>query len=344
MDILRIIAIYLVVFNHTGLNGFFLFSVSQDSPFYSLYLFISIITKIAVPLFWMISGALLLKKDEPISRVLLKRVPRFFIVLLVFSAIQYIESLNFDFSQFSFAYFFTRLYSSPFASAYWYLYAYLGYLLMLPLLRKLVAGMKNIDFLYLISLRFLIALLPIAQFLIWKGEVKYAANFELQLVADVIFYPIIGHYAEHLIPEKYLSKKNNIILAVISLAAIIICCFMTHFYCTVADNWSISNGQPFHNVLTFIPTISLYLSAKQFFANKKTSSSVAKAVAAISGTTFGIMLTENIIRYNTNQIYTALEPHIGPLPASMLWVGAVCCIGGLIIFIIKLIPFMKKLI
>lgn len=51
LDFLRIVAIFLVVFNHTGTRGFLLFTVAQQSPLYGLYSFLSIADKMAVPIF-----------------------------------------------------------------------------------------------------------------------------------------------------------------------------------------------------------------------------------------------------------------------------------------------------
>lgn len=62
LDILRLIAIFLVLFNHTWTRGFSLWTISHNSGvLYWLYMFLSITDKIGVPLFLMISGALLLK-------------------------------------------------------------------------------------------------------------------------------------------------------------------------------------------------------------------------------------------------------------------------------------------
>ena len=51
IELIRIIAIILVMFNHTNTKGFTHFSVAQESIFYPFYLFFSIADKIAVPLF-----------------------------------------------------------------------------------------------------------------------------------------------------------------------------------------------------------------------------------------------------------------------------------------------------
>lgn len=73
IDALRIIAILLVVFNH--LPGYTLY-MSNTGPKAWLYMFLTMVTRINVPLFLMVSGALLLGKRESISRVLRHRAAR----------------------------------------------------------------------------------------------------------------------------------------------------------------------------------------------------------------------------------------------------------------------------
>ncbi len=56
LELIRGFSMLLVIFNHTGTRGFFLFSIANDSVLYPFYLFISVACKIAVPLYLMISG------------------------------------------------------------------------------------------------------------------------------------------------------------------------------------------------------------------------------------------------------------------------------------------------
>ena len=68
LDFMRIFAILLVIFNHTDNRGFYRFLTDDPGTFlYWFNLFFSILCKAAVPLFFMISGALLLNKEESIG-------------------------------------------------------------------------------------------------------------------------------------------------------------------------------------------------------------------------------------------------------------------------------------
>lgn len=68
IDFIRIIAIYMVLFHHTDTNGYLLYTVSRESIWYWAYLFNAVFINIAVPLFLMSTGALLINKEEPIKK------------------------------------------------------------------------------------------------------------------------------------------------------------------------------------------------------------------------------------------------------------------------------------
>ena len=72
-EVLRLIAIFGVVFNHSQERGFELYMVQNVSPVnYCASLLLGILCKISVPLFFMVSGGLLLHREEPLSAVLKK--------------------------------------------------------------------------------------------------------------------------------------------------------------------------------------------------------------------------------------------------------------------------------
>ena len=90
IEFLRILCIWLVMFTHSATSGFSLYIPMQHSRWFPLYILVPFWVKISVPIFFMISGALLLGKDEPISVVFRKRIWRFSQVLVIFSFISYV--------------------------------------------------------------------------------------------------------------------------------------------------------------------------------------------------------------------------------------------------------------
>ena len=210
IEFLRALCIWLVMFTHTSTAGFSLFINRPASFFYPLYLAVPFWVKTAVPIFFMISGALLLGKEEPVSKIWKKRIWRFLQVIFVFSFINYVwfyHNLPLSIPG-HIAKFFTMLYTSDLATAYYFLYIYSSFLLMLPVWRKLVKAMDENLYLYLIGLNlFFVGLVPVISFLIFKGsaEMNYFLN-PLLAVSEPTFYFLMGYWIENVLPESWLTS------------------------------------------------------------------------------------------------------------------------------------------
>lgn len=87
IEILRIFACLLVIYNHTEEQGFFLYQVdSIGSLPYIVHLIFTITSKCAVPIFFTISGALLITKEESIKSTY-HRIIKFLIDVMLFSTL-----------------------------------------------------------------------------------------------------------------------------------------------------------------------------------------------------------------------------------------------------------------
>ena len=90
IDFIKILAILLVIFIHTGNEGFLAYQ-KQSNLFIQIFqLFLTSFCKIAVPLYFMCSGALLLGKEESIQKLWKKRVLKYIIITIVFTLFYYI--------------------------------------------------------------------------------------------------------------------------------------------------------------------------------------------------------------------------------------------------------------
>lgn len=188
LDCLRIIAIFMVLYNHTSTRGYVLFTVARKSPLYWFYLFFSIFIKIAVPVFFMISGALLLSKKETVWKVIRKRVTRIVAALVLCSAIGYLYTMRLDFSKMSLAYFFKILYSSRHTTASWYLYSYLAFLVVLPLLQSFAKSLDFKQYLYMIGIFMAFQCLGIAEYVL-GGVFRIMAILRFLWLRKMYFTP-----------------------------------------------------------------------------------------------------------------------------------------------------------
>lgn len=92
LDIVRIVAIFLVLYTHISADGLRLYKVSENLSIQIPYLFIDCFRTINNPLLFMVSGVLLLGKEESIRVVWKRRVLRFAIVLVTFSYIHVLDN------------------------------------------------------------------------------------------------------------------------------------------------------------------------------------------------------------------------------------------------------------
>ena len=132
-DLIRILAIFLVMYNHRETYIFY-HHVPHMGLRYILSMCGAAFCKCGPPLFFMVSGALILHKKESFRRIFQHRILRILIVMVILSIL--IVTLIPDSDSFL---------KTFFSGLNWYLYAYIGYLLMLPFLRILVNHMTRKD-------------------------------------------------------------------------------------------------------------------------------------------------------------------------------------------------------
>lgn len=143
LELLRIIAVYLVVLTHTGKRGFMYFTTLEPSVIYFVTMLIPVICNIAVPLFFMISGATLIGKDESPGQIWRRRIPRHLAVLVLASLMMYVYYGLKDDALLSVADFLRALYTQNVIVPYWFLYGYLAFLILLPFLRRMIRGLTD---------------------------------------------------------------------------------------------------------------------------------------------------------------------------------------------------------
>ena len=114
LDVLRIVACFLVIVNHTD-NKMLLSLTPSKSWFVSAFIFY--ICKVAVPLFIMISGAVLLGKEESYKDLYKKRVLKTVLVILIFSFVYYIDKVRIDGAVFSLKEFWQSILHDPITNA-----------------------------------------------------------------------------------------------------------------------------------------------------------------------------------------------------------------------------------
>ena len=353
LDFIRIIAIFLVVINHTGAFRF------PDCPgwfdiAYWCQMIWNDIVKMAVPMFFMVSGALLLPKEETIAELFKKRILRFALVYILIIVVQYLYCVTLGDGKAGLP---TALYFGSSMNAFyasWFLCAYIGILLMLPIIRIIARHMLPEHYVYVLSIQFITCcFLPMLIFFAgrepaycfvnqWMPFHSKSATLEFSY-GYCVFYLLLGYFAEyHTSFIRKIGLKRLAFAAVTMLLAEALCLVVIFNSRTTPGI-----GQPVVVFSAFlpIPCIAAYSLAKRFFETRTVGERTRNLIAKCGAATFVVMLTENLFRVNISPFLVGtLCPVIGAW-ASYLVLAVVVTLCALILgLILKQVPGIRKLV
>lgn len=348
IEALRVFACFFVIFNHTGVYGFFLFSECElGSIQFWVYLFISIFCKFAVPVFFMISGALLLDKEESIKIVYKKRILRIFLVLFIFSAVVYIEKIFIYKFPSNLNGYFERLYTGTITTPYWYLYAFITYLISLPFLRKMVRNLGEKDFFYIIGISIVFTgIIPILEYLCNGFKNILNENLSQWILNSVVLYPTLGYIIEYKINTEKIKRYLPIIWF-INILCVLISCLMTYLMIIDTGECSESKSQFFHNSFVSVNATTIFLTAKIYLKDKnRVESHLAKTIYKLAGASFGIYLLHVFIICDLRLKALIFENHLGINYMLNAFIGVLIIMLACYLFtkILMKIPLINKIL
>ena len=146
IEIIRIIAMFFVLYVHTGMYAMAHYEIAGGRLSGMLAFFMMCMALTCNALFFMNAGAVLLHKTESIGRVLV-RFARMAAIVVLFSLLQYANNYwHMPAMGFRLDEFFKLVYQTNVITQYWFLYAYLALILILPFLRLLAQKMDKEHF------------------------------------------------------------------------------------------------------------------------------------------------------------------------------------------------------
>lgn len=303
-----------------------------------LMLLVNMIASLSVPLFFMISGALLLEKNESLGVLFKKRIARYIAVIILFHLGQALYASCFCGIPFSFKMLLIRCFvvgSAPTTATWWFLYAYVAMLMLLPFLRVLAQNMKNEHFLYLMALQMLfVALMPIRGFALQKY---------LFLCSLIPMSTLTGYYLENRFRIEALRMSHVFAALMLSLVYFCVVLLMAEGHRLGHHSATYVQGFSCFTALKLIPCITVFLIVKKIFTVKLLPRWVSCLMTLLGGAAFTIMLTENILR----RIAEYLLDYAGEIPLypkGFCIAFLACCMGFPLGIILKQIPGIRKLI
>jgi len=344
LDLLRILAAFLVIVNHTNSLVFQKLQPSDVTWWLSIAWYY--LSKIAVPLFVMVSGACLLPRQDSYRRAF-GRFFRVLLALVLFSYLYWLVNLwqtNWSWPQaLDFPAFFASIWAKRITDSFWYLYFYLGLMVMLPILQRLASAMQKRDLLYFMGVSFTVyAGWPLLTHYVPAAALP--AYFEVPLFSVFLGLFFAGHYL-----HTYASRANRALCLLVALAAL-----GASVWLTFVETGRISAGEKYWfmdertapSLLTIVCAISVMLFCKKAFSRgERRSEGSLRRWASVGGCAFGIYLLQDLlIAQSRYRFFVPMSNAINPWLAAVIWEIGVFALAFIVVWLLRRIPGVRKLL
>ncbi len=336
IDILRIIAVFFVIFTHTGNFGSKLYIMDEyieKKPELYFYILADVFRCINIPLFLMISGTVMLHKRYS-HRQVLKKSLRYAVITIIVSYVYYLWR---GFSPVDLICFLRLLWSDEVFGLMWFMYAYIGLLLVTPALQKMVAEFEKADYIYFIILGIIVkSILPLLSFIFgWNGFGIY-----IDLLTDMVFYPIAGAFLGH-IENKEIKKKHMLLMAVICILSLVINVGMVRIEYLRCGEYS----EKYLFCMSTISSMALFVIVRKICSQIEFTGVLKRILNECGNCVFGTYLISMLVQNNVFGIYwRAYKVAKEPLIAGYIYTFGVLVICFVIVFLIRKIPFLRSLL
>lgn len=330
---LRVIALFAVVVLHTASLLLMDFKKSPLSDWIAADLY-NALTRFAVPVFVMITGALLLHREYELGDFLKRRLSRIIWPFLFWSLVfigysWYNEDLNF--TQDAWADIRIVLHQLKYGAYYhlWYVYMLIGLYLIIPAISRFVRNATEKEVQYFLVVWFIVIAFsqPYLSRFMPQVDVRYFTGY--------IGYLVLGHYLTFKELPQHGLKTPLVIFYLVCLAGIIL---GTYFLTAATGNISTIMYEPLGPFVILYSAAVFLLARITFF---KLPASLVKLRNLIGGFSLGIYLCHALfltLLDNWGISYKLCNPFIS-IPVTAL----VCFVlSFILIFILSKIPVIGK--
>lgn len=337
LDGLRVLAAFLVIVNHTN-SGLFQASNPSEGLWWLSILWYYL-SKLAVPVFVLVSGAVLLGKVESAGRAL-RRFGRVMAALLVFSYGYYLYDAWVYWGLWprmvNFRAFFEKVWTMQITDGFWYLYFYMGLMLLLPLLQRMAAHMTEKQQFAWIGVCFMLGA-------VWPLAGHYCPAIAMPQALEKLPVGYIGlFFAGHWIRRRYTPSKakNGAALAVLALGIAL------SVWLTRLEFDRVTPGQKYWFMDNrWQPSLLIMLSAMALMMLAKTYVKPGARWTALGGCAFGVYLVQDwLIAQTENRLFEPLCQVLPAFPAVLAWELIVFAIALAAAWIMRRVPVLQKIL
>lgn len=276
LDILKSIAVILVIVIHIVAGDLGLYGKGISMENWMIANVLDTVSRVCVPLFVMVSGYLLLRKDEPVGMFFKKRFIRIIPKFLIYSMIYYVFKVSFLGHPYPKNENFLKLIlEGKIFYHLWYIYMILGIYLITPFLRRVIRDIDRnyIKYFIYIWLIFII-IIPLLEFIF---KIKFMIYSPL---GQYVGYFLLGYF----IGERPLKIKK-IFLFLGYLICLGISVWLTYFY-TVKNSKFVDFFYNYHSLTVFLQAVLIYtmIMSKTYKDDKTTKLEITYAVRRFAST------------------------------------------------------------
>ena len=342
-DVLRVIVIFGVIVIHVAADVITEWGHFSPSWWWAANIEDSLVRG-CVPVFIMLSGALLLPKQESLPDFFHKRLKRILIPFIVWNILYLVWKKYFFEPSLGLAEALGRVAGDGVHFHLWFLYIIAGLYLVTPIFRILTAHATKQDLIYFLGLWFVVAsLLP---FMEQITQLFTGARFHIKLPAEAatgfIGYFVLGHFLMKYATEK--SVRSAVLIWAASLSVCIAGTYLlsAHFHHYV--NLLYDNFAP--NVIFYTASFFILLKFSGPVLEKNLPLAFRKLTLSFSQASFGIYLIHPMIldvfrRGRWGFVLKADLHH--PLWMIPLTAIAIYLFSFLLIWLIQKIPYGKRI-
>lgn len=292
-----------------------------------------IITEVAVPLFFMISGATILnsKKTTSIEYLFKHRLPRVLVPFIIWSVITAYVARQIDgtYTYHGFIQSVLSMYHQPVIIAYWFIYPLISMYLLSPLLKAMVNNLSSNGLNYLLILWFIFMMIMPSIIQALPSDIR--PYFEAYDMSKIVFSRYLGYF---LLGYKLSQEKHRKINWVVGTLVILIL-FAINIEIGLIDNrniWQILNifsigSVPFIAGLIFVVLRSFENKYYRWFI---------KMVEVIAPLSYGVYLIHGLAIATVESWFGINAYFTNFLLASL--------ISLVIIFILSKLPIIKRIL
>lgn len=290
VDYVRVLATFFVVLLHSAAPLLYKFDSLPAQNWWAGNFYDSL-TRVCVPLFFMVSGALLLGKSESAGEFFRKRAAKVLLPLIAWSLIYLFWRVFYESSaEFSF-YSFYSMAVSPIYYHLWFLYAVIGLYLFIPILRLIVLNAPEYYLKYYVALWFLAAsLVPLVE---WGTGLR--SQIELRSVSGMSGYLMVGF----LVARQRTS--NGMMVGALILFTACTCVTLFATYLLTVRNGGVLDGYCYGyltpNVIIASVSVALIIKYSVGRFELLHRAVVVGWVKSLSSTSFGVYLIHAIYLY-----------------------------------------------